>query len=273
MKRIFSLIIVMILALALVSCNDKKVSNDEVKVYFYIYRNAYKMEETKPDIVKHEIFKKGEHIEEPEEPVRAGYIFKGWYKDVTYRNLWNFEEDVLEKNVALFAKWDPETYKINLELNEGEFTERSRFDGLYDEEGNPYYLYVSGVAQPLHIPSRLGYKFLGWYKTEVYKIGEKQETSVDRSISEETTYYAHWEKLTIVVTFDTNLPTSNPEKIGGTRFDYGEPIDLPIIEDSEGIYEFIGWNTRKDGSGVFLVNGEPFELEQTTKLYAQWELK
>ena len=46
-------------------------------------------EELRPDIQTTNI-QKGELIEEPEEPTRDGYIFGGWYKELTLREEWNF---------------------------------------------------------------------------------------------------------------------------------------------------------------------------------------
>lgn len=274
MKKIVNLIVIVVIALALAACNKKPVTTDEVKVYFYEYRNAYKKDENNPDIFKQAVYRKGELLEEPEKPIRNGYMFTGWYKDITKKEKWDFENDVLERNTTLFADWETAVYKINLELNDGEFTSSSGFNGEEDENGNFYYLYESGVAQALHKPVKTGYKFLGWFKSEIYKKGDKQETSVDRTISEEMTYYAHWELLRITITFRVNLENkTEPEKVATTVYDYGQTIDFPKLSDVTDEYTFIGWNTRSDGSGDMLINGEPLEREFSTTLYAQWELK
>lgn len=53
----------------------------------------------------------------PENPVREGYIFNGWYKESDCINLWNFDEDTLPnafrneygnliyQETVLYAKW------------------------------------------------------------------------------------------------------------------------------------------------------------------------
>ena len=47
----------------------------------------------------------GEKIIEPEEPVRDGYTFNGWYKDMDRTELWNFQNDTVTGNMTLFAGW------------------------------------------------------------------------------------------------------------------------------------------------------------------------
>ncbi len=47
----------------------------------------------------------GETIDAPNMPQIEGYVFDGWYKDITYKNKWNFEKDIISCNVTLYAKW------------------------------------------------------------------------------------------------------------------------------------------------------------------------
>lgn len=273
MKKIVSLIVIVIIGLALVACQKKPVTTDDVIVYFYEYRNAYKKDEDHPDIFKQAVYKKGELLEEPEDPTRSGYMFAGWYKDYSKKNKWNFDVDILERNISLYADWVAGVFKINLELNGGEFPPNSKFDGV-EEDGNFYYLYESGKSQTLHNPNKTGYNFLGWFKSETYQKGDTRETAVDSTISEEMTYYAHWELLRINITFRTNLENeTSPMSVPIKTYDYGQIIDFPELIDVTGEYVFTGWNTRMNGTGDMLINGEPFERVYSTTVYAQWELK
>jgi len=47
----------------------------------------------------------GEKILQPENPVREGYELEGWYTDIHLTDLWDFEEDKVEGNMSLYAKW------------------------------------------------------------------------------------------------------------------------------------------------------------------------
>lgn len=52
----------------------------------------------------------GEKITGPEDPKKEGYKLEGWYKDIHLTEKWDFDEDTVEENMTLYAKW------IELEL-------------------------------------------------------------------------------------------------------------------------------------------------------------
>lgn len=47
----------------------------------------------------------GEKLIRPEDPVREGYTFEGWYKDIHLTEKWDFEKDTVQGNMSLYAKW------------------------------------------------------------------------------------------------------------------------------------------------------------------------
>ena len=47
----------------------------------------------------------GEKLIRPEDPVREGYSFEGWYKDIHLTEKWDFENDTVQGNLFLYAKW------------------------------------------------------------------------------------------------------------------------------------------------------------------------
>lgn len=74
-------------------------------------------------------------VTEPEEPVRAGYAFDGWYRDAncTEANIWHFaseqtgtgeEADRLTGDVTLYAKWrESQPPRLNAVLTDGKDAE------------------------------------------------------------------------------------------------------------------------------------------------------
>ena len=60
----------------------------------------------------------GEKLACPEDPVREGHIFEGWYKDIHLTEKWDFEKDTVQGNMSLYAKW----------------SEASEFDSVEDIE-------------------------------------------------------------------------------------------------------------------------------------------
>lgn len=57
----------------------------------------------------------GEKMARPEAPVREGYTFEGWYKDIHLTEKWDFDEDIVQGNMSLYAKWS----LIEMEETEG----------------------------------------------------------------------------------------------------------------------------------------------------------
>ena len=45
-------------------------------------------------------------VTEPTAPVRAGYVFDGWYKEDARWNAWDFGTEVVTSNTRLWAKWN-----------------------------------------------------------------------------------------------------------------------------------------------------------------------
>ena len=49
--------------------------------------------------------KHGERITPPNDPVRFGFTFAGWYKEADCKTAWNFDTELVTKNITLYAKW------------------------------------------------------------------------------------------------------------------------------------------------------------------------
>lgn len=49
--------------------------------------------------------RKGEKINPPMTPTKAGAMFAGWYSDPECTQRWSFEENSVEKNMTLYARW------------------------------------------------------------------------------------------------------------------------------------------------------------------------
>ncbi len=47
----------------------------------------------------------GEKILRPEDPTRDGHDFAGWFSDIHMSNAWDFDNDTVEGNLTLYAKW------------------------------------------------------------------------------------------------------------------------------------------------------------------------
>ncbi|MDQ0359833.1 InlB B-repeat-containing protein [Breznakia pachnodae] len=47
----------------------------------------------------------GSTISKPTNPTKSNHTFEGWYTDTTYTTAWNFSNDVVTKDITLYAKW------------------------------------------------------------------------------------------------------------------------------------------------------------------------
>ncbi|WP_337539615.1 InlB B-repeat-containing protein [Suilimivivens sp.] len=102
-------------------------------------------------------------VTEPQEPVREGYTFGGWYGDAgcTDSRKFNFDtQSQLMTDTTLFAKWIPNSYRVyyNLSLPDG---------SVYEPE-DMYKSYVHGQELTMPVPSQEGYVFCGWYDNAGY---------------------------------------------------------------------------------------------------------
>lgn len=102
-------------------------------------------------------------VTEPQEPVREGYTFGGWYRDAecTDSRKFNFDtQSQLMTDTTLFAKWIPNSYRVyyNLSLPYG---------SVYESE-DMYKSYVHGQELTMPVPSQEGYVFCGWYDNAGY---------------------------------------------------------------------------------------------------------
>lgn len=261
MKKVYLFLAVLLLGVLVSGCSDKKYTDDAVNVIFYTDSGATKI----PTLLNVE---PGSLIEKPEDPVRPGYVFGGWYKDIDYKEEWDFETDRVEKSIVLWAKWIKGVYKIEYVLN----------GGVMPNDNYPT-TYETGDTFTLPIPTRTGYEFLGWYLFEweegkpSTKPGEKRYVTFPKDAYGDITFHAHWKVISVNVSFNLNLPEgvdagglTAPKPI---TMEYGSTIDFDQFPDIDG-YRFVGWNSRRDGTGDWFVNGTAFTRTQRTTVYAIW---
>ncbi len=187
--------------------------------------------------------KEGKKVEKPENPVRSGYIFNGWYLDDIK---FNFNTKIYE-DITLEAKWTKEynTYNtIKFDSNGG-----TRVLTQEVKEGQK-------VEKPAN-PTRKGYIFNGWYL-----VGKK--FNFNTRIYEDITLEAKWTKeynTYNTVKFDSNGGSS----VGEQYMIDGEKVSIPDEPIRKG-YKFIGW----------YYNGVEFDFDikvyNDITLQAKWEL-
>ena len=162
-------------------------------------------------------------VTEPQEPVREGYTFGGWYEDAECTDSRKFDFDTQSQvmtDKTLFAKWIPNSYRVyyNLSLPDG---------SVYEPE-DMYKTYVHGQELVMPVPSQEGYEFCGWYDNAGYtgtaytKIGAaeygdktcygyfqdvqkpKLAASVESNVSPDTKGWYNTDQIRIVLSYSDN---------------------------------------------------------------------
>ena len=98
-----------------------------------------------------------DELEMPDDPVRTGYTFAGWYIDAGCTQEFNFEA-IPGQDTTIYAKWEPVIYTITYENVVGV---GGTWSGVYNKTFS--ILTVDEVSLPTSANlSRRGYEFVGW---------------------------------------------------------------------------------------------------------------
>lgn len=207
-----------------------------------------------------------EKIEQPETPVKEGYLLEGWFKEAECETIWIFEKDIVTADITLYAKWieDPSTavYTVSFELQ---------------EHGTPIESLTVKTGELLTAPETPiaeGYQFEGWFQDP--ECTNAWDFAVDTILSD-TILYAKWtegeietetqttqEESTCLVTFDLQGVGTKIEPI---TVNTGETLAAPEIPTAEG-YTFAEWYREAE-----CINVWDFEADIVTEdivLYAKW---
>ena len=146
-KKFLTLFIIFILMITIVGCsNPGGETKNQYTIVYDSQGGTY---------ISSSYTYEGLKLIKPIDPIKEGYTFLGWY---TNDILWDFENNIVNSDIVLTAKWEEnivevKTYYISLDpvggkLNESyiEFTDCNNVD--------------------LPIPTKDGYKFLGWYEDD-----------------------------------------------------------------------------------------------------------
>lgn len=175
------------------------------------------------------------------EPVttKEGHTFRGWYTEDELLHKVTFPYAVT-KDQTLYAGWEKNAYDVHFELNGGTGVEDVVTDRIETEP----------------IPTREGYRFLGWYKEEDLL----QRISFPYEVTESQTLYAGWERITYRVHFELNGGTGIEDMVTAS-------IETEPVPTKEGA-TFLGWFTEPEL--VHMVTF-PYEVTKDQTLYAGWE--
>ena len=177
----------------------------------------------------------------PENPIRKGYTFKNWDKELS----------TVKENLTINALYDIDSYDISYKLN----------GGTLDEAPTNYNVESEDIIIPS--PKKDGYSFIGWTTPDNKepKIDYKISTGSVDNIELEANYDANIYNL--IFNSKDNNDSLIKRKI---KFDSEYGI-LPEVEKDG--YTFNGW---KNSNGDFVSSDTLYNVPEDTNLYAEWNL-
>lgn len=214
----------------------------------------------------------------------AGYHFDG-YTALGSSPGWEENDSTVSKQTItvtgqtqIEAHTAANLYQVVFHANDGETEWTITQDMVYDE---PQKLFANQFE-------RYGYTFAGWTETAEWKGGDTACDYGDRAEVENLTaenddvvdLYAQWNPVSVMIEF-----YPNGDGVEGTMYDqktfYESGTTLSECEFTRPHWDFIGWNTEPDGSGISYpdkanyvshnIDEKDEEGNAVLKLYAQWE--
>jgi len=238
MKRSILLSACILLVIFLVSCN--LFGPDAFKVMFECNGGS---------AVAGQKAVKGSLLVEPKDPVKANYVFAGWFIDSEFSLQWNFSSDKVAKELTLHAKWDLDGYTVSYFSHGGTAVPSENVD------------YDTHVTEPAD-PTKNGYDFDGWYTDDTYATAWD---FVNDTVDGNLVLHAKWTVKSYTVTFDSDGGTA----VQPVDTDFGTAITKPTDPTLTG-YTFGGWYRTQDFSSVWDFPSHTVQSDIT--LYAKWNV-
>jgi uncharacterized repeat protein (TIGR02543 family) len=168
-------------------------------------------------------------LSQPEEQVRKGYTFLGWYKDPSYTQKFNFEEKI-DSDTTVYAQWQLDPYTITFDSNTGSGTMSSISTGYGVDE----------ILKP-NTYIKEGHSFISW-NTKADGSGKtyKDQTTFILNEENDVTLYAQWYTKTYILEF-LNYNDSAVKKM---YIKFGSDLSA-VIPPNDPIrtgYTFTGWD-------------------------------
>ena len=186
------------------------------------------------------------------------YEIEGWYTTNTFEenSRWDLENDLIEVEITLYAKWQGVNKTITYHLNNGQsnivlFTR-----------------YNQKITNCPDDPVKEHCTFEGWYTTNTFDANTKWNFSNDVVLGD-MDLYANYDVEVMTVTFHYNYDT-DPEVYAQRNVDYDKKITDKPDEPVRVHYSFGGWYT-----GAACTNDQKWNFNEMTvkanlDLYAKW---
>jgi len=130
----------------------------------------------------------GGKVNKPTDPYKSGFNFSGWYREGTFNNKWDFNDNTVTGNIILYAKWTA-VYMVTFNANGGNTPASQSVE-------------AGGYAVRPSDPVKAGFSFDNWYSnsglTTVYNFGSPVTGNI--------TLYAKWVELISGISIEVTGP-------------------------------------------------------------------
>ncbi|MFP4416715.1 MAG: InlB B-repeat-containing protein [Chitinispirillaceae bacterium] len=209
----------------------------------------------------------GDLVEQPEDPILSQHIFLGWYMmDRLEMVPFDFDTVPPARDVTIFARWKAEI-TVSYDAN-GADGDVPVDDSIYEPANYVLIKDRADLSMTLH-------SFIGW-NTAADGSGTGYYPGDSLQIGAESiVLYAQWtqEDLYQIIYYD-NTSSSGTAPVDDRLYLNGAEISITTQGDLEKTgYEFLGWNTKGDGSGESYAPGDVVQIDGADiTLYADWGL-
>lgn len=196
----------------------------------------------------------------------AGYEIKGVYFDKEHSEKWN-EKDAIGRNRQLYVEWQGIEYSVN-------FNSNLATSGTMAAQTIRYGESVANLNSNTY--ARTGYTFMGWAtsqeRADAGEVDYVDGSTFTMNTIDGVTLYAVWQANSYNVVFNGNGSTSGTMENQAISFDGTQSLRANAFVKTG--YEFTGWNTKADGTGLSYPDICSYTMvNEGVTLYAQWAPK
>ncbi|NLD95304.1 MAG: hypothetical protein GX639_21860, partial [Fibrobacter sp.] len=203
--------------------------------------------------------------------VKTGSTFTGWNTNAAGTGIARAAGSTYAigaANDTLYAQWKVKQYSVTYDDNGASGGTVPSDASLHDSAS-----VVTAMANAGNLV-KTGCTFDGWNTAKDGKGTTYIAGTSTFKITANTTLYAKWKTKTYTLRYDGNGNTGGdvPDDV---VYDSNTTVAVAGNTNSlvKGGFDFNGWNTKADGSGVILAAASTFKIKSDTTLYAQWIVK
>ncbi len=209
----------------------------------------------------------------PDPTGKKGHTFEGYYLSTdSAQTIVDFDTYQVTGNATFKPKFSIATYTATFITTHG--TAPESVSWTYSTSS--YSATKISLTEGYYVLTAIGYKFEGWCEPgSTYTKSSINAYYDDKNL----TLTAKWTPWTATLTYDKNAPSGVSVSGNMTSYSYTLKYDTAQNLKKSDLYasgyEFIGWNTKKDGSGTSYADEASYIWKgadkETITLYAQWK--